>query len=78
MSQRSKYNLYGANGWINMDTNTYSYSVSRIWIRIRIASAMSDRIQMDIDIINRFICSDMDAVSDVKHPDSNTNGSELL
>jgi hypothetical protein len=39
---------------------------------------MSDRIRMDIDIINKFICSDMDAVSDVKHPDSNTNGSELL
>lgn len=67
MSQRSKYNLYGANGWITMDTNTYSYSVSRIWIRIRIASAMSDRIQMDIDIINvRFEYSGMDTASDIE------------
>jgi hypothetical protein len=32
---------------------------------------MSDRIQLDIDIINmRFEYSDMDTISDVEYPDS--------
>jgi type II secretory pathway component HofQ len=35
-----------------IDTNTNSYSVSQIRIRIQIISAISDRIRMDIDIIN--------------------------
>ena len=38
----------------------------QIRIRIRIVSTMSDRIRLDIDIINiRFEYSDMDTVSDV-------------
>ena len=51
----------------------------RIWIRIRIVSTMSDRIQLDIDIINmRFEYSDTDTVSDVGYPDSDTDRSQPL
>jgi hypothetical protein len=40
---------------------------------------MPDRIRLDIDIINmRFEYSDMDTVSDVKYPDSDTDRSEPL
>jgi hypothetical protein len=38
---------------------------------------MSDRIRLDIDIINmRFEYSDTDTVSDVEYPNSDTNRSE--
>ena len=51
----------------------------RIWIRIRIVSTMSDRIQLDIDIINmRFEYLDTDTVSDVRYSDSDTDRSQLL
>jgi hypothetical protein len=51
----------------------------RIQIRIRIVSAMPDRIRFDVDIINmRFEFSDADIESDVKYPDSNTDRSEPL
>ena len=51
----------------------------RIQIRIRIASIMSDRIRLDIDIINmRFEYPNMDTVSDVKYSDSDTDGSESI
>jgi hypothetical protein len=47
----------------------------RIQIRIRIVSKMSDRIRLDIDIINMwFKYSDTNMVSDVKYPDSDTDG----
>ena len=52
-----------------------------IWIRIRIriVSTMSDRIRLDIDIINmRFEYSDTDTVSDVGYPDSDTDRSQPL
>jgi len=52
-----------------------------VWvrIRIRIVSTMSDRIRLDIDIINmRFEYSDTDIVSDVGYPDSDTNRSQPL
>jgi len=40
---------------------------------------MSDRIRLDIDIMNmRFEYSDMDTVSDVEYPDSDTDRSEPL
>ena len=49
----------------------------RIRIRIRIVSTISDRIRLDIDIINmRFEYSDTDTVSDVGYPDSDTNRSQ--
>jgi hypothetical protein len=64
------------------DTNGYNkYHICfhifvRIQIRIRI---VSDRIQLDIDIINiRFEYSDMNMVSDVEYPDSDTDGSRPL
>ena len=42
-------------------------------------SIMSDKIFLDIDIINiRFKYLDTDTVSDVKHSDSNTDISEPL
>jgi hypothetical protein len=42
----------------------------RIRIRIRIASAMPDRIRFDVDIINmRFKISDTDTLSDVVDTD---------
>ena len=48
-------------------------------IRIRIISTMSDRIRLDIDIINmRFEYSDTDTVSDVGYPDSDTDRSQPL
>ena len=51
----------------------------RIRIRIRIVSTMSDRIRLDIDIINmRFDYLDTDMVSDVEYPDSDTDRFELL
>ena len=51
----------------------------RIRIRIRIVSTMSDRIQLDIDIINmRFEYSDMDMVSDVGYLDLDTDRSQPL
>ena len=40
---------------------------------------MTDRIRLDIDIINmRFDYSDMDTVSDVEYPDSDMDRFELL
>ena len=59
---------------------TFVFHVSvRIWIRIRIVSTISDRIRLDIDIINmRFEYSDADTVSDVEYPDSNTDRFEPL
>ena len=40
---------------------------------------MSDRIRLDIDIMNmRFEYSDTDTVSDVEYPDSDTDRSEPL
>jgi hypothetical protein len=48
----------------------------QIRIQIRIVSTMSDRIRLDIDIINmRFEYSDTDTVSDVGYPDSDTDRS---
>jgi hypothetical protein len=45
-----------------------------IQIRIRIISTMSDGILLGIDITNmRFEYSDMDTVSDVEYPDSDTD-----
>jgi len=42
-------------------------------------STMTDRIRLDIDIINmRFDYSDTDTVSDVEYPDSDTDRFELL
>ena len=68
-----------------LDTDGYHryyicfYIFIRIWIRIRIVSAMSDRIRLDIDIINmRFKHLDTDTLSGVEYPDSNTDKSELL
>ena len=53
------------------------YISVQIRIRTRIVSTMSDRIRLDIDIINmRFEYSDTDTVSDVEHPDSDTDRSE--
>ena len=52
---------------------------NRIRILIRIVSAMPDRIRFDVDIINmRFEFSDMDTVSNVEYPDSDTDRSEHL
>ena len=52
---------------------------NRIRILIRIVSAMPDRIRLGIDIINiRFEYSDMDTVSDVGYPDSDTDRSQPL
>ena len=51
----------------------------RIRIRIRIVSIMSDRIRLDIDIINMlFEYSDTDKVSDVEYPDLDTDRSGPL
>ena len=51
----------------------------RIWIEIQIVSTMSDRIRLDIDIINmRFEYSDTDTVSDVGYLDSDTDRSQPL
>ena len=48
-------------------------------IRIQIVSTMSDRIRLDIDIINmRFEYLDTDTVSDVGYPDSDTDRSQPL
>ena len=65
------------------DTNGYHryhicFHISgRIRIRIRIMSIMSDKIQLDVDIINiRFKYSDTDTVSNVKHSDLNTDKSK--
>ena len=67
------------------DTDGYhSYYICfhiSVWIqiRIRIVSTMSDRIRLDIDIINiRFEYSDADAVSDVEYPDSDIDRSQPL
>jgi len=67
------------------DTNGYHlyhicFHISgRIRIRIRIMSTMSDKIELDIDIINMwFKYSDTDTVSDVKYSDSNTDRSKSL
>jgi len=50
-----------------------------IQIRIRIMSIMSDKIQLDVDIINiRFKYSDKDTVSDIKYSDSDTDRFEPL
>ena len=51
----------------------------RIRIRIRIVSTMSDRIRLDIDIINmRFEYLNTDTVSDVGYPDSDMDRSQPL
>ena len=51
----------------------------QIRIRIRIVSTMSDKIRLDIDIINmRVEYSDMDTVSDVGYPDSDMDRSQPL
>jgi hypothetical protein len=53
-------------GQITMDTNTYSYNISWIQIQIWIVSTMSDKIWIDIDIINIwFEYLDTYTVSDV-------------
>jgi hypothetical protein len=71
----------------NMDengSNTNGYHIcfhisGRIRIQIQIMSAMTDRIQLDVDIINmQFKYSDTDTVSDVEYPDSDTDGSKPL
>jgi len=55
------------------------YISSRIWIRIRIVSAMPDRKRLDVDIINmRFEYSDTDSVSDVEYPGLDTDIFKLL
>jgi len=51
----------------------------QIWIRIRIMSIMSDKIRLDVDIINiRFKYSDTDTVSDVEYSDSDMDISRPL
>ena len=46
---------------------------------MRIVSTIPDRIRLDIDIINmRFEYSDMDTVSNVGYPDSDTDRSQSL
>ena len=46
----------------------------RIQIRMRIMSIMSDKIRLDVDIINmRFKYSDIDTVLDVEYSDSDTD-----
>ena len=64
------------------DTDEYHicFHISgRIRIRIRIMSIMSDKIRLDVDIINiRFKYSDMDTVLDVEYLDSDTDRSEPL
>ena len=51
----------------------------RIRIRIRIVSIMSNRIRLDINIINmRFEYSDTDTVSDVGYPDLDIDRFQLL
>ena len=67
------------------DTNGYhSYHIcfhifGQIRIRIRIMSTMSDKIRLNVDIINiRFKYSDTDMVSDIKHSDSDTDKSQPL
>ena len=55
------------------------YIFVRIRIQIRIVSTMSDRIRLDIEIINmRFEYSDTDTVSDVGYLDSDTDRSQPL
>ena len=52
-----------------------------VWIRIRIriVSTITDRVRLDIDIINmRFKYSDTNTVSDVEYPDSDTHGLKPL
>jgi len=67
------------------DTNGYyQYHIcfhisGRIRIRIRIMSIMSDKIGLDVYIINiRFKYSNTDTVSDVEYSDSDTNISKPL
>jgi len=51
----------------------YFHISGRIRIRIRIISIMSDKIRLDVDIINiRFKYSDMDTASDVEYSVSDT------
>ena len=51
----------------------------QIRIRIRIVSTMTDRIRLDINIINmRFEYSDMDTILDVGYPNSDTDISQPL
>ena len=55
------------------------YISGQIRIRIRIMSIMSDKIRLDVDIINiRFKYSDTDTVSNVEYSDSDTDRSEPL
>jgi len=51
----------------------------QIQIRIRIMSIMSEKIQLDVDIINiRFKYSDTDTVSDIEYSDLDTDRFEPL
>jgi len=67
-----------------LDTNGYHpiyyiffHISSRTRIRIQIVSTMSDKIRLNIDIINiRFKYSDTDTISDVEYLDSDMNISE--
>jgi hypothetical protein len=55
------------------------YIFVRIRIRKRIVPTMSDRIWLDIDIINMWFENlDTDTVSDVEYSDSDTDRSEPL
>ena len=67
------------------DTNGYHryhicfHIFGRIRIRIRIMSIMSDKIRLDVDIINiQFKYSDTDTVSDVEYSVSDTDRSKPL
>ena len=65
------------------DTDGYHryYICFHIFVRIRIqiVSTISDRIRLDIDIINMlFEYSNTDTVSDVGYPDSDTDRSQPL
>jgi len=67
------------------DTNGYHryhicFHIScRIRIRIRIMSIMSDKIRLDVEIINiQFKYLDTDTVSDVEYSDSDTDRSKSL
>lgn len=69
-------NTRGANDQIRVD----SYSDSLIRFRIQIVLALSDKIQIDINIT--YICglkqSDTDTVSDIEYQNLDMDGSKLL
>ena len=82
--------LITAGAFITRDKNRsdtdgyYRYHIcfhvfGRIWIRICIRSTISDKIRLDVNIINiRFKYSDTVMVSDIEHSDSDTDRSEPL